>query len=80
MRLVGYSLIVDIHQLTEQQQVEIDLSGLETDGITLGPGIYGAGEVTRVIFNDSKAVVRLSDPIAGKDEIEVSAERLTALS
>lgn len=69
---------MDIDQLKEQQQVEIDLSGLEADGVKLGPGLYGTGQVIEIRNDDEKAVVLLSMPIAGKNEIVVSADRLTA--
>lgn len=68
---------MDIHQLTKDQHVEIDLSGLEADGVTLGSGLYGAGEVTEIL-DDAQAVVRLNMPIAGKNVIVVPADRLTA--
>ncbi len=68
---------MDLHQLTAHQRVKIDLSGLEADGVTLGTGLYGTGEVTE-IRADAQAVVRLNMPIAGKDEIVVAADRLTA--
>lgn len=68
---------MDFQQLTPHQNVEIDLSGLEADGVTLGPGLYGTGLVTE-IRDDEQAVVRLTMPIAGKSEIVVTADRLTA--
>lgn len=67
---------MDIQELAQDQHVEIDLSGLDADGVMLGSGLYGAGEVTEIL--DDAAVVRLNRPIAGKNEIVVPADRLTA--
>jgi len=69
---------VHISQLTKHQRVEIDLSGLEADGVRLGSGLYGAGEVTEILLDDAHAVVHLEMPIAGKNDIVVPADRLTA--
>jgi hypothetical protein len=71
---------MDIHQISEGQEVEIDLTGLLADGVTLGAGIYGLGRVTGVNVKNDEAVVRLDRQIAGKDEVVVPAERIQAVA
>lgn len=71
---------MEIDELEDKQSVRIDLSGLEADSITLGSGLYGVGEVTEIRAHNDEVVVHLDEPIAGKSEIVVSADRLTASS
>ena len=69
---------MDSGDLTEHEHVQVDLSGLDAGGVRLGSGLYGAGEVTQIL-DGARAVVRLDMPLAGKNEIEVSADRLVGL-
>ena len=69
---------MDSGDLTEHEQVQVDLSGLDAAGIKFGSGLYATGEVTKIL-GGAKALVRLEMPIAGKNEIEVSADRLVGL-
>jgi len=68
---------MDFAELQKGQHVEVDLTGLVADEITLGPGLFGVGEVTEI--KDQSAVVRLDTPIAGRNEIIVPAGRIIGL-
>lgn len=70
---------MDVDKLQTGQHVEVDLAGLVADEVTLGPGLFGVGEVTE-IRTDHSAVVRLDTPIAGKTEIIAPAARIIGLS
>ena len=66
---------MDAAEIKTGQHVEVDLTGVVVDDVTLGPGLFGIGEVTEILAGQ-KAVVRLDTPIGGKSEIVAPAGRI----
>lgn len=58
------------------QHVQVDLSGLDADGVVIGPGLTGVGTVEDTDNEDGRITVHLDMPIAGRELVEVPTERV----
>jgi hypothetical protein len=63
------------------QEVRVDLGGLETDGLAIGPGIFGIGKILQIAEADRMITVQLDDAPFGDGHrtIKAPAERVQIL-
>ncbi|HEY7830027.1 MAG TPA: hypothetical protein VIC06_05625 [Solirubrobacteraceae bacterium] len=67
-------------QDTEEQPVEVDLSGLKIDDdVVIGKGLTSRGTVAATDDEAGTITVRLENPIAGRDFLEAPRDRVFRL-
>jgi hypothetical protein len=60
-------------------RVQVDISGIETQGVSIGGGILAPGEIVEIIPSKREIKVRLGVSFDGKEIVTVPAERAELL-
>lgn len=61
------------------QKVNVDISGLNAPGVSVGGGVSATGTIIEIRPALRQIVVRLNISISGSDTVTVAPERVTAL-
>jgi hypothetical protein len=61
------------------QKVNVDISGLNAPGVSVGGGVNAIGTIIEVRPALQQIVVRLDVSFSGSDTVTVAPERVTAL-
>jgi hypothetical protein len=62
------------------EQVQVDISGLETPDVSIGGGIVATGEIVDIDSNNGEIIVRLDLSFGNKNHVTVPAERVKLLT
>lgn len=57
------------------EQVQVDISGLEAPGISIGAGVFSTGKITEIDAQNDEITVQLDVSFGGKDVVTVAADR-----
>ena len=61
------------------QQVQVDISGLQTPGVQVGGGVSASGVITHIDPQRRLITVKLNVSFGGQDTVEVPPERVTTV-
>jgi len=61
------------------QDVAVDISGLDTGGVSFGDGVQATGKIIGINPEQGLITVQMSITVAGSNVVVVSPDRVTAL-
>jgi hypothetical protein len=61
------------------QRVQVDISGLQTPGVSIGGGVSASGVITGIDPIQRLITVRLDVAFSGQNVVQVPPERVTAV-